>query len=142
MRQHGDLGTCTYSWLLQAPRFILSHDPTNLTQWKSFDFFQVAQISLPDDETRQLFESNEISSVCAGSDSLFLGSSDGWVSIIGKSWKVVKKFQAHEAGSITNMRQVEGTSLLLTVAVSTFYRRARRKVATSELYTDQGCRRI
>ena len=59
-----------------------------------------------------------MSSVCAGSDSLFLGSSDGWVNIVAKAWKVVRKFQAHETGSITHMRQVEGTSLLVTVAVS------------------------
>ncbi|KAH7257727.1 hypothetical protein BKA59DRAFT_491268 [Fusarium tricinctum] len=84
--------------------------------WKSFDFFDVAQITIADDEARQLFEGNEISSVCAGSDSLFLGSFDGYVSIINKSWKIVKRFQAYEAGSITHMRQVEGTSLLLTVA--------------------------
>lgn len=88
------------------------------SQWKSFDFFEVAQISLPDDDSRQLFEGNEISSVCTGSESLFLGSHDGWVSIIGKSWKVVKRFPAHEGASITNMRQVEGTSLLVTIAVS------------------------
>ncbi|KAF4431827.1 hypothetical protein F53441_13881 [Fusarium austroafricanum] len=84
--------------------------------WKSFDFFDVAQINITDDETKQLFEGNEISSVCAGSDSLFLGSFDGYVSIINKSWKTVKRFHAYEAGSITHMRQVEGTSLLLTVA--------------------------
>lgn len=86
-------------------------------QWKSFDFFDVSQVALPDDETRQLFEGNEIASICEGSDSLFLGSSDGYVSIIGKGWKVIRKFQAHEA-RITHMRQVEGTSLLVTVAVS------------------------
>ncbi|WAO83032.1 E3 ubiquitin-protein ligase PEP5 [Fusarium falciforme] len=84
--------------------------------WKSFDFFDVTQINLADDETRQLFEGNEIASVCAGSDSLFIGSFDGYVSIIGKAWKIIKRFQAYEAGSITHMRQVEGTSLLLTVA--------------------------
>lgn len=37
---------------------------------------------------------------------------------MGKSWKVVQSFQAHENGGITHMRQVEGTSLLVTVAVS------------------------
>ena len=77
----------------------------------------MTQVSLPDDETRQLFESNEISSLCTGSDSLFLGSNDGWVSIIGKGWKVARRFQAHTSGSITHMRQVDGTSLLVTVAV-------------------------
>lgn len=86
-------------------------------QWKSFDFFDVSQVALPDDETRQLFEGNDIASVCAGSDSLFLGSSDGYVSIIGKGWKGIRRFQAHEA-RITHMRQVEGTSLLVTIAVS------------------------
>ncbi|KAI9170890.1 Vacuolar protein sorting-associated protein [Paramyrothecium foliicola] len=84
--------------------------------WKSFDFFEVAQISLPDDETRELFESNEVSSLCTGSESLFVGSSTGWVSIFGKSFKALRKFQAHDTGSITQMRQVEGTSLLVTVS--------------------------
>ncbi|KAJ9143422.1 Vacuolar protein sorting-associated protein 11 [Pleurostoma richardsiae] len=84
--------------------------------WKSFDFFEVSQVRLGDDETRNFFESNEISSVCSGSDSLFLGGYDGHVRIVGPSWKVVRAFQAHETGSVTHMRQVEGTSLLVTVA--------------------------
>jgi len=85
-------------------------------QWKSFDFFDVTQVRLGDDETRSFFEGNEISSVCSGSDSLFLGSYDGYVRIVGSSWKVVRSFQAHDVGSITHMRQVEGTSMLVTVA--------------------------
>ncbi|KJZ73091.1 hypothetical protein HIM_07475 [Hirsutella minnesotensis 3608] len=84
--------------------------------WKSFDFFDVSHVTLADDDTRQLFESNDISSVCAGSDSLFVGLNDGSVGIIGKNWKVVRKFHAHDAGRITHMRQVEGTSILVTVA--------------------------
>ena len=36
--------------------------------------------------------------------------------IVGPSWKIVRSFLAHETGSITHMRQVEGTSLLVTVA--------------------------
>ncbi|KAF9874554.1 vacuolar membrane protein [Colletotrichum karsti] len=85
-------------------------------QWKAFDFFDVSQVRLADDETRLFFESNEIASICSGSDSLFLGSYDGYVRIVGSSWKVVKSFQAHEVGTITHMRQIEGTSLLVTVA--------------------------
>ncbi|KAK1708111.1 vacuolar membrane protein [Colletotrichum lupini] len=85
-------------------------------QWKAFDFFDVSQVRLADEETRVFFESNEIASVCSGSDSLFLGSYDGYVRIVGSSWKVVKSFQAHELGTITHMRQIEGTSLLVTVA--------------------------
>ncbi|CAK7197982.1 Vacuolar protein sorting-associated protein 11 [Sporothrix eucalyptigena] len=84
--------------------------------WKSFDFFDVNQARPGDDEARNFFESNEIASVCSGSDSLFLGSFDGYVRIVGPSWKIVRSFQAHDAGSITHMRQVEGTSLLVTVA--------------------------
>ncbi|KAJ2902480.1 putative vacuolar membrane protein [Zalerion maritima] len=84
--------------------------------WKSFDFFDVAKVRLGDDETRLFFESNEISCVRSGSDSLFVGSFDGFVRIIGPSWKIVKSFQAHDVGTITHMRQVEGTSLLVTIA--------------------------
>ncbi|KAJ0124585.1 vacuolar membrane protein [Diaporthe amygdali] len=81
--------------------------------WKSFDFFDVSQVKLADDdETRAFFDSNEISSVCSGSDSLFLGSSDGHVRIVGPSWRIVRSFQAHENVRISHMRQVEGTSLL------------------------------
>ncbi|KAI5458190.1 hypothetical protein BGZ63DRAFT_392842 [Mariannaea sp. PMI_226] len=84
--------------------------------WKSFDFFDVTQIALPEEDTQQLFEGNEISSITTGSDSLFVGTHDGWVNIIGKAWNVIRRFQAHETGSITHMRQVEGTSILVTVA--------------------------
>lgn len=87
-----------------------------MPQWKAFDFFQVSQVKLGDDETRSLFENNEISSVCSGSDSLFLGSDDGYVRILGSSWKILRSFQAHDTGRITHMRQVEGTSLLVTIA--------------------------
>ncbi len=86
-------------------------------QWKSFDFFEVNQVKLADDETRIFFESNEISSVCSGSGNLFLGSQDGYVRILGPSWKIVRSFLAHETGSIRYMHQVEGTSFLVTVAV-------------------------
>lgn len=87
-----------------------------MSQWKSFDFFDVNPVKLAD-ETRTVFESNETASVCSGSDSLFLGSYDGYVRIVGASWKVVRSFHAHDVGTITHMRQVEGTSLLVTVAV-------------------------
>jgi tetratricopeptide (TPR) repeat protein len=54
--------------------------------------------------------------VCSGSGNLFFASFDGYVRIVGPAWKVVRSFRAHEAGSITHMRQVEGTSHLVTVA--------------------------
>ena len=88
-----------------------------VSQWKAFDFFEVSQVKPGDDETRAFFENNEISSVCSGSDSLLLGSDDGHARIVGPSWKVIRSFHAHETGRITHMRQVEGTSLLVTVSV-------------------------
>lgn len=88
-----------------------------MQQWKSFDFFDVSQVRVSDDdETRAFFESNDISCVCSGSDSLFIGSADGYVRIVGRSWKIVRSFQAHDDVRISHMRQVEGTSLLVTMA--------------------------
>ncbi|KAK0639115.1 hypothetical protein B0T16DRAFT_432049 [Cercophora newfieldiana] len=84
--------------------------------WRSFDFFDASQIKIADDDTRNFFTSNDISSVCSGSESLFFGSYDGTVRIVSAGWKVVRSFQAYETGPITHMRQVEGTSLLVTVA--------------------------
>lgn len=87
-------------------------------QWKTFDFFEVSEVRPPDDESKSFFESNEISCVCSGSESLFLGSSDGFVRIVSPSFKVLRTFQAHETGAILHMKQIEGTSLLVTLAVS------------------------
>ncbi|KAL1838774.1 hypothetical protein VTJ49DRAFT_2236 [Mycothermus thermophilus] len=111
--------------------------------WRSFDFFDATQVKLPSEAAsasspepslRSLFENNEVSAVCSGSDSLFLGGYDGVVRIVGPSWKVVRSFCAYEVSnapagkgdgagaeptSITHMRQVEGTSLLVTVAEGT-----------------------
>ena len=55
--------------------------------------------------------------MCSGSESLFLGSHDGSVRIVSSTFKVLSAFQAHETGSITHMKQVEGTSLLVTISV-------------------------
>ncbi|AEO71808.1 uncharacterized protein THITE_2148406 [Thermothielavioides terrestris NRRL 8126] len=90
--------------------------------WRSFDFFDAAPIQLSDDDdTRAAFRDGAaaVASVCSGSDSLFLGGFDGSVRIVTgpPAWRVVRAFQAHDGGaSVTHMRQVEGTSLLVTVA--------------------------
>ncbi|KAI8283255.1 Vacuolar protein sorting-associated protein 11-like protein [Colletotrichum sp. SAR11_57] len=118
------LGQCAFPFQCAhgRPSMVPLVDMRNLnihnetSPWKAFDFFDVTQVRLADDETRAFFESNEIASVCSGSDSLFLGSYDGFVRIVGSSWKIVKSFQAHDVGTITHMRQIEGTSLLVTVA--------------------------
>ncbi|KAG9243541.1 vacuolar protein sorting protein-like protein [Calycina marina] len=87
-----------------------------LTSWKTFDFFEVSQVKAPDDETRSLFENNDISCCCSGSENLFLGSNDGTVRILSSTFKILRTFQAHDVGSIAHMKQVEGTSLLVTIA--------------------------
>lgn len=89
----------------------------SLASWKTFNFFDVSQVKPPDDEeSLGVLERNDISCVCSGSDNVFLGSSDGVVRILSRTFKVVRTFQAHETGSITHMKQVEGTSLLVTIA--------------------------
>ncbi|CZS97412.1 related to PEP5 protein [Rhynchosporium agropyri] len=87
-----------------------------LTSWKTFDFFEVNQVNPADDESRSFFDNNEISCVCSGSENLFLGSHDGVVRILSSSFKILRTFQAHDTGSITHMKQVEGTSLLVTIS--------------------------
>ncbi|KAH8816330.1 vacuolar protein sorting protein-like protein [Xylogone sp. PMI_703] len=87
-----------------------------LTSWRTFDFFEVSEVRPPDDETKSFLENNEISCVCSGSENLFLGSYDGYVRILSPSFKILRTFQAHETGSIRHMKQVEGTSLLVTLA--------------------------
>jgi hypothetical protein len=38
------------------------------------------------------------------------------VHIVSSSFRVLRSFKAHDAGSITHMKQIGGTSLLVTVA--------------------------
>jgi hypothetical protein len=54
--------------------------------------------------------------VVAGSESIFVGSADGVVRILSQAFKVVRSFHAHDVGSITYMKQIEGTALLVTIA--------------------------
>ncbi|KAF2145667.1 uncharacterized protein K452DRAFT_243896 [Aplosporella prunicola CBS 121167] len=87
-----------------------------LTSWKTFKFFDVSQVKLPDDESSSLFEKGKITSVASGSDNVFLGSTDGVVRIVSSGFKIIRSFQAHDAGAITQIKQIPGTSLLVTIA--------------------------
>ncbi|KAI9892351.1 MAG: hypothetical protein M1814_001552 [Vezdaea aestivalis] len=88
-----------------------------LASWKTFNFFDVSQVKIPrDGDKGSVFENQNVVSLCSGSENLFLGSSDGVVSILNQSFKVVRSFKAYNAGSITHLRQMPGTALLLTVA--------------------------
>ncbi|KAI9673731.1 MAG: hypothetical protein M1829_003968 [Trizodia sp. TS-e1964] len=83
------------------------------TSWKAFNFFEVSQVLLSDENALQR---DDINCVCSGSDNIFFGSSDGEVQILSRAFKVVRSFKAHNTGAITHMKQVEGTSLLVTIA--------------------------
>ncbi len=85
-------------------------------QWKTFDFFEVQELSPADPDVASLFTNNEISCLTSGSDSLLLGTYDGNVRILGRGLKLQKSWQAHDSGSITHMKQIEGTSWLITIA--------------------------
>ena len=54
--------------------------------------------------------------MCSGSDNLFVASNDGNVRILSQAFKVVRTFKAHDTGTITQMKQVEGTALLVTIS--------------------------
>ena len=45
-----------------------------------------------------------------------MGSNDGHVRILSQAFKVVRTFKAHDTGSITHMKQVDGTALLVTIS--------------------------
>ncbi|KAI9667821.1 MAG: hypothetical protein M1821_000640 [Bathelium mastoideum] len=87
-----------------------------LTSWKAFRFFDVAQVKLPPSEDPNLFQQGHVNAVAAGSENVFFGSVDGVVRILSQPFKVVRSFKAHESGSITHMKQIEGTTLLVTIA--------------------------
>ncbi|OJJ64615.1 hypothetical protein ASPSYDRAFT_84615 [Aspergillus sydowii CBS 593.65] len=85
-----------------------------LTSWKAFNFFDVSPVKLPGDSS-SLFNS-ETTCLCAGSANLFLGTTDGFVQTVSSSFKVVQSFKASNNGSITHIKQIEGTSLLVTIS--------------------------
>jgi hypothetical protein len=57
-----------------------------------------------------------------GSDNLFLGSSDGKVQVINSAFKIARTFSTAEggftqaSGAVTHLKQIEGTSLLVTIS--------------------------
>lgn len=69
-----------------------------------------------DAEGSPAFDANDLTCVCSGSDNLFLASNNGDVRILSQALKVVRTFKAHDSGSITQMKQVEGTALLVTIS--------------------------
>ncbi|KAF1817203.1 vacuolar protein sorting protein-like protein [Eremomyces bilateralis CBS 781.70] len=87
-----------------------------LTSWKSFKFFEVSEVKLPESERTLLSDQGGITCVTTGSDNVFFGSSDGVVRILSQAFKVARSFKAYDSTAITHMKQVQGTALLVTIA--------------------------
>ncbi|KAJ5295747.1 hypothetical protein PENANT_c001G06460 [Penicillium antarcticum] len=85
-----------------------------LTSWKAFNFIDVSPVKLPEDSA-SVFNS-DLSSICTGSGNIFVGTTDGFVHIVSSAFRVVRSFKAHDTGSITHMRQINDTALLVTVS--------------------------
>ncbi|KAJ5568059.1 hypothetical protein N7450_010545, partial [Penicillium hetheringtonii] len=81
---------------------------------ESVQLYRRLPVKIPE-ESSALFGS-DLSSLCTGSSNLFLGTSDGFVHIVTSTFRAVRSFKAHDAGSISHMKQINGTSLLVTVA--------------------------
>ncbi|KKK24724.1 vacuolar protein [Aspergillus rambellii] len=85
-----------------------------LTSWKAFNFFDASLVKLPEESSSLL--NSDITCLSTGSANVFLGSTDGFVHTLSSSFKAVQSFKASESGSITHIKQLEKTSLLVTIA--------------------------
>ncbi|KAJ5313422.1 uncharacterized protein N7443_000306 [Penicillium atrosanguineum] len=85
-----------------------------LTSWKAFNFIDVSLVKIPDESSAPF--GSDLSSLCTGSSNLFLGTHDGFIHIVTQGFRVKRSFKAHDAGSIMHMKQIDGTSLLVTVS--------------------------
>ncbi|RHZ58245.1 tethering complex subunit PEP5 [Aspergillus thermomutatus] len=100
------------SWLQQS--FEINRDLQQCNRWKAFNFFDVSSVKLPE-ECSSILKS-DLTSLSAGSSNLFIGSTDGLVHIVSAGFKIVRSFKAADNGSITHIKRIEGTSLLITIA--------------------------
>ena len=56
------------------------------------------------------------SCVAAGTKNLLVGTPDGFVHLLDQNFKSARSWKAHDAGSVTNIKQVADTAYLLTLA--------------------------
>ncbi|KAI9666733.1 MAG: hypothetical protein M1831_001508 [Alyxoria varia] len=88
-----------------------------LASWKAFKFFNASEVNLHDSDGLSLFKNGEVTSTCAGTSSLFAGTSNGRVFQLSQAFKIIRAFDASEGGApITHMTQPNGTQFMLTVA--------------------------
>lgn len=85
------------------------------TAWKSFRFWDVTPISLPDHEAFS-FDQGKPSCIAAGSDHVIVGGSDGTIRLLDQSFRTTQTFPAHDAGSITHIEHLPGTSCIVTLS--------------------------
>ncbi|KAK9481024.1 hypothetical protein V1514DRAFT_65848 [Lipomyces japonicus] len=89
--------------------------------WRHFNFFDVLPIRDPNltDDDGPLYSDPNVSALCSGSGSLFLGTTKGVVKIVSQSLKLQVSFVAHDNGAtITHISQVPDTAYLITIAES------------------------
>lgn len=60
-------------------------------------------------------QQGSVSCVASGSDNFFVGAPDGTLRLLDQTFKPVQSFKAHDGSGITNIRQIPGTSLLVTI---------------------------
>lgn len=57
-----------------------------------------------------------MSCIATGNDHVYVGTPDGTLRLLDKSFKTVQLFRAHESGSITHIKAIPNSSLLVTLA--------------------------
>ncbi|ETN42149.1 uncharacterized protein HMPREF1541_04090 [Cyphellophora europaea CBS 101466] len=88
-----------------------------LTSWKAFPFFTASKVPVPADEDGTYVFDNDVSCLTAGSDSLFLGTTDGHVRVLGKALNVTRSFKVSDGdAAVRHLRQVPDTAFLVTIS--------------------------
>ncbi|KAK5112638.1 hypothetical protein LTR62_003953 [Meristemomyces frigidus] len=87
-----------------------------LTSWKSFRFFDVTTVRLPDGDGSIALDQGKVSAISAGARNILVGTPDGTVHLLDHSFKSSRSWKAHDTGSVTHIKQVPDTSYLLTLA--------------------------
>ncbi|OQO09495.1 hypothetical protein B0A48_04897 [Cryoendolithus antarcticus] len=87
-----------------------------LTSWKQFRFFDVSQVRLLDGDGTVALDQGSVSCVAAGADRIYAGTPDGTIHSLDQSFKPSRTWQAHSSGSVSHIRQLPGTSYLLSIA--------------------------
>lgn len=61
-------------------------------------------------------QQGNVSCISAGASNVFVGTPEGILKFLDRSFRSVLSFKAHETGSITHIEQIPDTALLVTLA--------------------------